>query len=158
MQIFRAFDTFYPSTNPPCLMMIREGKNETKEECGLSDQLHKADVETQMRQVRKLTKLKKLLGTLKRKDLKENFLKPALQVIQFETKLAEITTPASKMRDGENRSDICFVMNIKYLIHLAKKIAKTVLFFYHQIQQLHHWKATRGGQILQLDLIFPSSV
>ena len=31
------------------------------------------------------------------------------KVIQFETKLAEITTPASKMRDGENRSDICFV-------------------------------------------------
>ena len=79
-------------------------------------------------------------------------------MIQFETKLAEITTPASKMRDGENRSDICFVMNIKYLIPLAKKIAKTVLFFYHQIQQLHHWKATRGGQIFQLDLIFPSSV
>ena len=25
------------------------------------------------------------------------------QVIQFETKLAEITIPASKMRDGENR-------------------------------------------------------
>ena len=90
-------------------MMIREGKNETKEECGLSDQLHKADVETQMRQVRKLPNLKILLGTPKRKDFKENFLKPALQVIQFETKLAEITTPASKMRDGENRSDICFV-------------------------------------------------
>ena len=39
-------------------MIIREGKNETKEECGLSDQLHKADVETQMRQGRKLTNLK----------------------------------------------------------------------------------------------------
>ena len=31
--------------------LYREGKNETEEECGLSDQLHKADVETQMRQV-----------------------------------------------------------------------------------------------------------
>lgn len=58
-------------------------------------------------------KTPKINNTPKRKDFKEHFLKPALQVIQFETKLAEITTPASKMRDGENRSDICFV-NIKY--------------------------------------------
>jgi len=56
------------------MLLFREDKADGEEECGLSDQLHKADVETQMR-----------------------------QVIQFETKLAEITIPASKMRDGENR-------------------------------------------------------
>ena len=29
---------------------------------------------------------------------------------------------------------------------------------YYQVQQLHHWKASRGGQILQLDLLFPGSI
>ena len=32
---------------------LREDKADGEEECGLSDQLHKADVETQMRQVGK---------------------------------------------------------------------------------------------------------
>ena len=32
---------------------LREDKSDGEEECGLSDQLHKADVETQMRQVGK---------------------------------------------------------------------------------------------------------
>ena len=37
-----------------------------------------------------------------------------IQVIQFETKLAEITTPASKMRDGENRSLLISKVSIKF--------------------------------------------
>ena len=41
------------------------------------------------------------------------------QVIQFETKLAEITIPASKMRDGENR--FFFLMSDDYIFSSTKR-------------------------------------
>ena len=105
---------------------LREDKADGEEECGLSDQLHKADVETQMRQVGKQwardrdkdidrdksggEETKANTKTETKKETERRRGETAIvknmstfQVIQFETKLAEITIPASKMRDGENR-------------------------------------------------------